>query len=200
MKVTAISLFVIMLFLIPLSSSSQSCGDFPARGFEGSQMRRFTGQYSNPNYGFAVIIPEGLTGYDSPAPNPHHGFGVVLSWEPRSYIYFDGSYTMENSSLHPMSLDEVEESNLGWLREESEQVRSIRQARMKLGSLQAKRHVVYRTCKGHNEVFVADGIFALSNSGEITYSAILLTTQSRYEKDRDLFESFLRTWRLSRIK
>lgn len=192
--------FFVLFVFAPWCLYAESCGDFPTLGFDGPHMSKFIGQYSNPNYGFTVTIPKGITGYADPPPNPHHGFCVILSWKPRAYIYFDGSYTMENSSLRPVSLNEVEESHLSGLRNESEQVRSTGKSSMKLGQLQAKRLVVYRTCKGHNEVFVADEIFALSHGGEITYSAILLTTQSRYKKDRNLFESFLRTWRLSRIE
>jgi len=42
----------------------------------------------------------GLVGYTSAAPAPYHGFGIVLSWEPRSYLYVDGSYnSLELKSL-----------------------------------------------------------------------------------------------------
>src|SRR2546426_4820370 len=142
MKQVAI-LFSILL-LAPISIPAQSCGDFPAPGFDDPKMRHFTGSYSNPNYGFAVKIPKGITGHDIPAPAPHHGFGVVLSWEPRAYMDFDGSY-----NALELSLPETENQNLERLRESSESLLSVSSKGSKLGRLDARRQVVRHNCKGH---------------------------------------------------
>jgi len=158
-------------------------------------MRHFVGRYRNLNYGFAMTIPKGLTGHDAPTPAPHHGFGVVLSWEPRVYIDFDGSY-----NANDLSLRETEEKFLGYLRQDSASVQSVSSKAFKLGPLLARRQVVYHTCAGHKDVFVDDQVIALSRDGSITYTAWLMTTTSRYEKDRKLFEKFLRTWKLSNIE
>jgi hypothetical protein len=131
---------------------------------------------------------------------PHHGFGVVLSWQPRVYIDFDGSYTLETeSSSHP-TVDEVESRSLRWLKDESERILSVRKMRPRLGGLPARRHVVYRTCEGRSGLFVEDEVVALPRDRNITYAATLLTVASRYEDDRRIFEKFLSTWRLSTIK
>jgi hypothetical protein len=53
----------------------------------------FTGRYRNNEYRFVLIIPDGLTGYDSPDPSPHHGFGLVLDRQ-ESYLYVDGARTV----------------------------------------------------------------------------------------------------------
>jgi hypothetical protein len=187
-------IFFILLFK-PAFARSEACGNFPAPGFDGPAMRHFSGDYRNPNYGFAVTIPKGLTGHDAPAPAPHHGFGVVLSWEPRVYIDFDGSYNVMD-----LSLRDTERKNLGYLRQNSESVRSVSSNAFKLGSLQARRQVVQHTCQGHKEIYVDNQIIALSKDGKITYTAWLMTTSSRYEQDLKLFDDILRTWKLSSVK
>jgi len=53
------------------------CGNFPDRDFENKENLAFKGPYENGNYMYAVTIPKGLTGYSSPSPSPHHGFGIV---------------------------------------------------------------------------------------------------------------------------
>jgi len=189
---------ILTLFLLlwaPIASHGESCGNFPAPGFDAPENRHFVGEYRNPNYGFAVTIPKGFTGHDAPDPAPHHGFGVVLSWEPRVYIDFDGSY-----NANDLSLRATEERNLGYLRQDSASVQSVSSRAFKLGPLPARRQVVYHTCAGHQGVSVDDQVIALSRDKSITYTAWLMTTTSRYEKDLKLFEKFLRTWKLSSIE
>jgi hypothetical protein len=158
-------------------------------------MRRFVGDYANPNYGFAVRIPDGLAGHDILAPAPHHGFGIVLQWEPRAYINFDGSY---NAAESPLA--EIEASYLKSRRDESERVLTVQRESAKLGPLNAQRIVVRRTCKGHAGTFVADETLALSADQRILYSATLLTLEERFERDRAVLSEMLKTWRLSAIR
>ena len=180
-----------------LAATNASCGDFPAPGFDAPDMARFVGEYTNPNYGFSVHIPDGLVGHSSPAPMPQHGFGVILSWEPRAYIFFDGSYTIETDASATPSVDQVQAQALGWLRGESARIISVHQTHTRLGSLPARRHVVYRSCENRSDVFVVDEVIALR--GGITFTAALLSVRQRYSNDRRIFERFLRTWRLAKI-
>ena len=187
--------FLVLSLCIPVGVHAQSCGNFPAPGFDGPEMRHFAGQYRNRNYGFAVTIPEGITGHDAQDPAPHHGFGVVLSWEPRAYIDFDGSY-----NALELSLRETVAKDLEWLRQDSKRVHSVATKVSKLGPLRARRQIVYHNCNGHTDTFVDDYMVALSHDGKITYTARLMTTASRYRQDRRLFEEFLRTWKLSNVE
>jgi hypothetical protein len=196
-----LDLLAILLALVgsnPIAADKASCGDFPALGFDSPEMSRFVGEYSNPNYDFGVRIPDGLVGHSSPPPMPHHGFGVVLSWEPRVYISFDGSYTVETPTSATPSFDQVQAQTLNWVREESDRVISVRKTRTRLGSLPARRHVVYRTCANRPGVFVVDEVIALL--GGVTFSATLLSVDHRYMNDRDIFERFLRTWHVTGVK
>ena len=150
---------------------------FPTLDLMVRQCDTSRGWSANPNYGFSVRIPDGLTGHDGPAPMPHHGFGIVLSWQPRAYVEFDGSYRVGDDSL---PLIEEAERLIKWRRAESESVRSVSRTSARLGPLPAQRVLVYRTCKGHAGVFVADQIVALGHQGRTVYSARLLTTSARY--------------------
>ena len=76
---------------VAVTVDNSKCGQFPERGFDDPDMSSFVGHYSNPNYMFAVTIPDGLVGHDVPPPLPQHGFGVVISLEPRRYFWFDSS-------------------------------------------------------------------------------------------------------------
>ena len=185
-------------FLIKLSmiSAAFGCGDFPPQGFDDPAKPRLTGRIYNPNYGYSVVIPNGLVGYTSAAPAPYHGFGIVLSWEPRSYLYVDGSY----NSLDLKSLEDVEANYLASLKEESAKLISGRHSVTKLGDLQARRYIVLHTCPKVSGDFIDDYTVAFNQNKGIVYTVALLTTAERYEKDKLVLEELLKTWKLEPIK
>lgn len=177
-------------------SVAYACGDFPDPGFDGPDIRRFTGAYYNPNYGYSVVIPKGLIGHDSAPPSPHHGFGIVLSWEPRAYVYVDGSY----NSAEFESIEDVETQHLTWLKEESVKIVSVDHIVTDLGILKAKRFIARHTCPQISDTFIDDYIFAFSKDKNILYTIALLTTESRYNKDKRVLEQLIKTWELKPIK
>jgi hypothetical protein len=185
-------LCVALFVAFSLPTSNDFCGNFPPSGFDGPGRAKFTGRYYNFVYGYSVRIPKGLAGYNTAPPSPQHGFGVVLSWEPRSYVYFDGSY----NSSEAKNAKEIEEAHLKWLEEKSAQVTGVERFNLHLGPLRARRYVARHTCKKVQGEFVEDTVIALYQG--IVYSASLLTTQARYSQDRVILERMLRTWRLAR--
>lgn len=54
---------------------------------EVSPQRIFRGRYRNVDYGFSVVIPDGLAGENDPAP---HGFGITFGYG--STLWVDASY------------------------------------------------------------------------------------------------------------
>jgi hypothetical protein len=54
---------------------------------EVAPLRTFGGRYTNVDYGFSVVIPDGLVGENDPAP---HGFGIT--WSSGSTLWVDASY------------------------------------------------------------------------------------------------------------
>jgi hypothetical protein len=185
-----------ILIVFAMLSTGVACGDFPHPGFDDPEMARFTGLTYNPNYGFSVVIPKGLVGHNAAPPAPYHGFGIVLSWEPRSYLYVDGSY----NSLDLESLEKVATQNLEWLKEESKKIISVKHSKAKLGSLQAKRYIAIHTCPKASDNFIDDYTFAFSKGKGIIYTVALLTTADRYKKDKRILEEILKTWKLQPIK
>lgn len=189
-------LFFYLLIELSIISMTFACGDFPAPGFDDPDMRHFTGAYYNPNYGYSVIIPKGLVGHDAAPPSPHHGFGIVLSWEPRSYMEVDGSY----NSLDLESLEDVVSRHLTLLKEDSGKIESVEHIVTDLGGLKAKRFIARHTCSQVSDNFIDDYIFAFSKDKTIIYTIALLTTESRYNKDKQVLEQFIKTWELKPIK
>ena len=62
----------------------------PASGEEVTLLRTFRGRYTNEDYGFSVVIPDGLVGESASAPAPNHGFGIT--WNSESTLWVDASY------------------------------------------------------------------------------------------------------------
>lgn len=183
---------IALLIAFCFSSADDHCGNFPAKDFDGPGMAKFTGRYSNFVYGYAVKIPKELTAYNNPPPSPQHGFGIVVSWEPRAYIYFDGSYNAGDAK----NGEEIEQTYLKWLGEESAQILSIQKYKSRLGRLSARRYVAKHTCKKLQSIFVEDMTIVLYKG--VVYSAGLLTTEDRYLRDKVVLEHMLAGWRLIR--
>jgi hypothetical protein len=182
------SLAALLLHATLAIAAPENCGRFPAPGFDGPDMDRHTGNYANPTYRYSVRIPDGLAGFSAPPPAPHHGFGVVLSWEPRAYIYFDGSY----NALDDQDSDEVANRHLQWLGNDAEKIIAVRKQKVRFKGAPASRYVARIACKGLPGEFVEDMRFVLRDG--IVYSAGLLTTADRYRRDSAIFESMLRSW------
>jgi hypothetical protein len=56
---------------------------------------RYRGRYSNLDYGFSVVIPDGLVGEGTVPPAPNHGFTIAL--QSKTAIWVDASYEMPDS-------------------------------------------------------------------------------------------------------
>ncbi len=182
---------IALLIAFCFFAGNNHCGNFPEKPFADSENYKWTRRYLNYVYGYGVNIPKGLTGYSDLPPSPQHGFGIVLSWESRAYLYFDGSY----NSFEAKNTKELEQLHLKWLEEESGQIISIKKYKTRLGSLTARRYVAERKCKNKAGIFIEDNTILLHKG--IVYSACLLTTQERYASDKAVLEKMLRTWRLT---
>jgi hypothetical protein len=72
-----------------LQTKAQDC-NFPPKDLPQGEHRAYKGTYENKAYGYSVLIPENLAGYDYVNPFYQHGFGIVLGEESQSYIIVDG--------------------------------------------------------------------------------------------------------------
>ena len=186
-----LQILVFLLLATTPTGTDDYCGNFPEPGFDDPAMSRFVRWYSNPTYHFSVRVPKGLVGHSSPPPLPQHGFGIVLSWTPRAYIYFDGSYNAADEG----NTTEIASTRLRWLRDSSLKILSTQRQHTHLGPLSARRFVARHTCPKVRGVFVEDTTIALSRG--IIYTVSLLTTDERYQRDRRIMNEMLKTWRLS---
>lgn len=158
------------------SVPSEPCGRWPPWTPDYQrEMLSFVGPYANSRFGYSVRIPSGETAHADPPPSPSHGFGILLATAPNAYLYVDGSVNALGWSEQVLVA-----THLDWIREESEQVVSVRSDASKLGPLDARRLVVRRTCKGQSGIFVADETLARSRKHDIVYTVTLLTPESRY--------------------
>jgi hypothetical protein len=157
------------------------------------------GRYTNFNYGYSVLVPEGMMGATSPAPLPQHGFGIDLTqptttaWTkqkdfPRAYLYVDGSY---NSALLA-SLDDAVQESLKFLNEEYGNSRLLSKTPTRLGGLRAFRFVSSYDKSG--EEMIEDRIVAFRKKGDIVYSIELTTPMSRYPREKSLVTQMQKSW------
>lgn len=183
-------ILLMILMLASGTAGSGDCGNFPEVDFRGSSHPQFAGTYRNFPYGFRVRIPRGLTAYGSPAPAPSHGAGIILSWEPRSYLYVDGTYNV----LDFASLEAVADQAEGFVRQDALKVIGVARTPAWLGRYRALRITMHHTC-GSGDTFVADKFILLSRN--IVYTVTLTSPESRYRSDRAVLEAIARSFELT---
>lgn len=176
----------------PLVVQAASCGRFPPRSFENADAPRVDASYANEQYGYAVRVPAGIVGYGVPSPAPNHGFGIVLSWTPRAYLYVDGSYEVADDD----TLTKQAASQREFTRKDAHRVLSTQSAKVQLGPLPAVRLISRYECKGLRGLYITDEIVALSGDLSVVYKVALLTTVKRYRKDRAVLEKIVRSFEL----
>jgi hypothetical protein len=144
------------------------------------------GRYTNFDYAFSVLVPAGMMGATSPAPNPQHGFGINLInptttfWTmqegmPGAYLFVDGSY----NSAELASLEDAMQESLKFLNEQYGNSRLLSKTPTRLGGLRALR-------------FVAS--YGKSDEKMIVYSIELTTPASRYARDKSLVAQIQKSW------
>lgn len=195
MKTLSIAIVCFCLWCL-LISAGEYCGNFPGQDFGDPGSYKIPENYRNYTYGFSLTVPKGFVGHGEQPPAPHHGFGILLSWEPRSYIYAGADY----NSFDYESLEAIKDDHMKWSKGAAERVISVEEAPTILGSLPAVRFVVRHTCPNVKAIYVDDETIAWSKDREIIYQVYLLTTESRYEADKTVLHELLRTWKLSPIK
>ena len=151
-------------------------------------VKEFRRSYSNPTFGYRLRLPRRLPVYREPDPMPAHGIGIILSSEPRSYLFVDGSY---NAALLP-NVQSVADRDEGFVRNEATAVRRLSRTRTRLGSRPALRNRLEFAC--FTETFVTDEILLLRR--DIVYTISLTTPKRRYRTDKRVLESIARSFRL----
>lgn len=155
------------------------------------------GRYSNYDYAYAVRIPKGRTGSQSPAPFPNHGFAIQLSKDANATLAVDASY---NAALWE-SFDDAIEANKSYFKDEvGGEVSVVDRAPAVLGKLKAVRFTM--KSKSENADQVREVLLAFREApGEvgIVYEIVLTTSTARYDADKHVMNDLQKTWRLKSL-
>jgi hypothetical protein len=145
-------------------------------------------------YGYSVIIPKDLTAYGNQPPFPNHGVGVVLSQNPDSYLYIDGSY----NAFEWQSLDEAIDVNSEFLRKNYPNAQELERKSVRLNKLPALRSRAKYVRQGENRIKETVIAFrkAEGDQLEIVYTISLDTTEERFAADAAKVDAIINSWKL----
>ena len=148
------------------------------------------GVITNYLYGYSVRIPAAFqNAFQS---GGIHGYTIVLDPDAGAkivvYAGFDSSSTLDTRAAHHIQPDDNEPPRV-----------LLKRVATRLGGAPATR-LTLRPSSAEGESPLLIVVAALrhdsaSRSGE-GYSVALHTSESRYERDKEVFDEFLRTWRL----
>jgi hypothetical protein len=163
---------------------------------EGLYCEIKSGEYVNDNYGFRVVVPEGLRGLTDVPPHPHHGFFIRLAQKNEARIWINATY---NAAVYE-TLDEAVISEL----KASESIFpdfEVRQRKpTRLQDIPAARLLAQYRDKDSGIDMISEQIIALKKAGEedlgIIYRLALETPPSRYKTDRKIFRQIINSWRI----
>lgn len=158
---------------------------------------KYENRYTNQEYLYSFEISDRLVCEGDPPPLPNHGCRINLSKTPESYIWVSGIYN-STDSISP--IDELLRSLKQVIRNKVE-ITILERSIFNLGSLPGERLAI-NLRKDENESvvepIVEDRVVAfrtIENYGEIIYTVGLVTTKSRYERDKIIFEQVLKYWK-----
>ena len=149
--------------------------------------RRSAASTRNESFGYSVVIPDSLNGYDTDQAT-HHGFGVILGEAPQSYLDVQGR---ENTLAH-RTARKAADRFIRSMSKDGRRIKSTTMRRSKLGALEAVEVVVRYTCGGA-EYRVAS-TFALSPMRDLEFQVALSSLADRFARDRAVLDQLLKTW------
>jgi len=151
--------------------------------------------YANYEYGYSLTIPRGLVGLSPPAPWPQHGIEIRLAGNHYAHILTNADF----SAVDYPSLDAAVDSDLREPRQNSTETQLVSRRRARLRSLEAMRVMVRYKEAVSGTTFVEETITAIRRAKGpeegVLYTIRLVTPEQRYQNDRKVFESILRSWR-----
>lgn len=189
------SFLLLFLLLAGRSASADICEDYPPVGMKA--VSTYTGAYDNHAWGYKVVIPPGLVGglYQDPGA-PQHGIQVILSWRPRSTVFFSGkAHSAEDEEYRLLTAQGYALQNISYYKQAARLLSSkVRKA--KLGRHAARSWLVKYRCPKSKAVRVAEGLVAIPPEPGLVYEIDLETTEARYAADHKVLEKIARSFRL----
>jgi len=184
----------VLWLLVVVSPATAGCGSDTHYGM--TPVFTFQDTYENGSWGYAVQIPKGYKGasFSDPGAN-QHGINIVLS--PKSEIYINGEANSLEDESTGEPLDSIGHSinNLNRIRQNAAEIKSYELRKAKLGKLSGTFYIVHYTCPEAADVFIEEGIIAVSPDKSLLYDITLQTTAKRYQKHHSIFKRIAAKWR-----
>jgi hypothetical protein len=184
------AVFLAVPFLVCPESKAQDC-NFPPKELTQGQHREYRGQYENKAFGYSVVIPTDLVGYDGVNPFYQQGFGIPLGVEPKSYVLVNG----EPNSLEFGRPADAVSRFLEYLRKHGSKVESSKITESQLGTLKSALLVATYTCPGSTERYVRASVVAISPDKSMLYEVTLFAPSGRFEQDRAVLDAMVKSWK-----
>jgi hypothetical protein len=183
--------FLAAAFLVStFESKAQGC-NFPPKELTQGERREYHGAYKNEAYGYSVVIPANLVGYDDVNPFYQHGFGILLGAEPQTYVFVNGE---PNSLEFPRPVDAASQF-LKYLGKDGNKVESSKITESRLGPLKAALLVATYTCPGSAERYTTATMVAISPDKSNLYEVTLYARSDRFEQDRAVLDALAKSWK-----
>jgi hypothetical protein len=185
-------------YFLPIVSSLLCPGTNSHRGSAVARQQAvrditFKGRYINHEYGYSVLIPNELVGFAASPPAPQHGFGIILSHQPKAEIWVDGTY---NAALWT-SLDAAATSHLNRLGSKGK-IEVLKKASIRLQGLKTISMTI-RSIDRESGIPVREEFLTAirEHKGEvgIVYEISLTTAESRYRNDMTVYKKLIAGWR-----
>ena len=181
-------LLLAALVLAPgVRGADEACSQLLPAGFDAPPNQARSGHYVNAVYGYALRIPNGLTGYVA-MPGPERGFGIVLSEAPRAYVRVDAAY----DAFYDITAPVVHRRDLNALLPRGK-ILEDRAFPASLHHAPGGRYLTRVQCPDDGGVYVHDDLIIVRDR-EI-YRIDLQTVPSRYDADRHIMEALWHSWR-----
>ena len=184
----ALSITVLWYF-VPVSRA-QYC-DFPPKELMQGEHREYRGVYLNEAYGYFVVIPGDLIGYDDVNPLYQHGFGISVGAQPQSYIFVNG----EPNSMKFAAPADAATQHLEYLDKHGNRIGSPQITESQLGRLKAALLLATYTCPGLPERYVVASVFAVSPDRSQLYEVSLFAHEGHFEQDKAVLDAIVKSWK-----
>lgn len=186
---SAVFLAAASLVSVP-ESKAQYC-NFPPKELAQGEHREYRGPYENRAYGYSVVIPTDLVGYDGVNPFYQHGFGILLGTEPKSYVFVNG----EKNSVEFARPSDAASQFLKYLGKDGNKVGSSKITEARLGPLKAALLVATYTCPGSTERYTTASMVAISPDRSNLYEITLYARSDRFERGRAVLDALAKSWK-----
>lgn len=184
------------LISVELSPTTQKSETKIVQSQELISETSYTGKYTNPTFGYSVIIPSGLKGTTSPPPAPENGFIIKLSEKEDASLSVYGEY----NSLFLKSLDEAYEQQINYLSSDSESLKQEEKKSFLLDKHPAIYFTVRYTDKKTGRARITSQVISkrkcLGEEPEIIYTINLDTSESRFAEDKAIMEQIIQSWKM----